>query len=185
MKVDTYLDLKQAIIDQGYADEIDWADDLKPCDSPLAFWVEYSWVVLNSGMKNQVARKIWDRILESLKENLGSSVPFASRVFGHKGKAKAIEEMWWARESRFYEYRKSDNKIEFLKSLPWIGDITKYHLAKNLGFDCCKPDRHLVRIAKSFNTTPEALCKRLSIETGDRVATVDLVIWRAANLGII
>ena len=75
--------------------------------------------------------------------------------------------------------------MAYLESIPWIGGITKYHLAKNLGFDCCKPDRHLVRISKEYNTSPEELCKRISEATGDRVATVDLVIWRVANLGLI
>lgn len=74
-------------------------------------------------------------------------------------------------------------KVAYLRSLPWIGDITCWHLAKNYGHDVAKPDRHLVRIAGDEGV--HGLCARLARESGDRVATVDLVIWRAANLGMI
>ena len=58
-------------------------------------------------------------------------------------------------------------------------------LAKNLGVDCVKPDRHLVRIAKMYNTNPFDMCQKLSDLTGDSLNTVDTVIWRAANLRMI
>ena len=136
--------------------------------------------MLNSGMKNQIARQIETKIYEAWKR--GEST---SSAFGHKGKADAIEYVKNNREDIYNRYLQAENKIDFLQSLPWIGSITKWHLAKNLGFDCCKPDRHLMRIATQHNTTPEELCKKIAAETGDRIATVDLVIWRAANLGLI
>lgn len=43
----------------------------------------------------------------------------------------------------------------------------------------------LIRICKGFNVTPFELCRRLSDETGYRIATVDTIIWRAANLGFV
>lgn len=66
-----------------------------------------------------------------------------------------------------------------------MGDIIKYHLVKNLGFDCIKPDRHLERIAKSYKTDPFLMCQKLSEKLGDSLNTVDTVIWRAANLGLV
>lgn len=180
MTVSDYIALKAGIIERGFAGEIEWAENLPPCEDALSFWIEYAWVIVNSGMKNQIARKIFDRILDAYKEQRK-----AIDVFGHKGKAGAIDEAWKCKYERFSEYLNASDKLTYLQSLPWIGKITKYHLAKNLGMDCCKPDRHLVRIANKGNETPESLCKRLSEETGDRVATVDLVIWRAANLRMI
>jgi hypothetical protein len=105
----------------------------------------------------------------------------AHDVFGHKGKASAIDQVYRDREHLLQEYlRVPDNeKIVWLRTLPWIGDITCWHLAKNYGFDCAKPDRHLARIAGSEG--PHAMCARLSRETGYRIATVDYVLWRAAN----
>jgi len=181
MTPEKYIDLKQFVIDSGFGNEIDWSENLSECNDALNFFEEAAWVIINSGIKNQVARKIWDRIIEAMLE--GSSVHSA---FGHKGKADAIEFIWANRKKLLDEYLLKDNdddKIAFLETIPWIGKITKYHLAKNLGMDICKPDRHLVRIAEKYNTTPEELCKKLSDAIGDRIATVDYIIWRAANLG--
>ena len=180
MNIELYLDLKQKIIDLGYAGEIDWAENIKPVNDSKIFLQEYTWVVLNSGMKNQIARKIYNRILEAWKTGKRTQ-----DVFKHKGKANAIEYVFRERDKLLKEYLKSEDKIEYLKTLPWIGPITCYHLAKNFGHDCCKPDRHLKRISEKYGTTPRDICEYISGKTGDRIATVDLVIWRAANLGII
>ena len=45
-------------------------------------------------------------------------------------------------------------------------------------------DRHLTRLAAREGTTPAVLCDRLALATGDSRATVDIVLWRAANLGL-
>ena len=75
--------------------------------------------------------------------------------------------------------------LEWLQGLPWIGGITKYHLAKNLGIDCAKPDVHLQRLADREGVTAHVLCERLAKATGYRIATVDLVLWRACATGLI
>lgn len=175
-----FLELRQIIIDEGYGEEIVWQESLPPCVTASNFFAEYMWVVISAGMKNQIARIIKDRIDKAWAEGEPTS-----SAFNHKGKVKAID---YAREHQheYYEgWRDSKDKLGYLRTLPYIGDITKYHLAKNLGFDIAKPDRHLVRIAESYNITPQALCERLSKETGYRISTVDLIIWRAANLGMI
>jgi len=180
MKTIDYLDLKTKLLELGYEKEIDWAEDIELCKNENSFANEAMWVILNSGMKNQIARKIEERIYHAIKlhQPIGS-------VFGHKGKVKAIEYIFTNKKELFKDFQEAKNKLEFLVSLPWIGNITKYHLAKNLGIDICKPDRHLVRIADKFGTTPFKLCAKLSKITGDRVRTIDTVLWRAANLGII
>jgi hypothetical protein len=180
MTSDQYLDIKLELIGLGYANEIDWAESIRPCDSAFKFWCEYVWVVINSGMKNQVANVIWDRIISAYNDGKR-----AADVFGHKGKATAIDDMWEARYGEFNAYQSAKDKLTHLQTLPWIGPVTKYHLAKNLGLDLCKPDRHLVRIADRYSTTPAALCQRLAQETGDRIGTIDVVLWRAANLGLL
>ena len=165
----------------GYQSEVDWSENLKPCDSADKFWNEYAWVVLNAGMKEQIARVIWERIKTALRE-----LQDISEVYKHKGKADAIRSMLLNRRKTFEEYQKcpNDRKLEWLETLPYIGKVTKYHLAKNLGVDIYKPDRHLVKIADYYKTTPRALCEKLSKETGMRIATVDGILWRAANLGL-
>lgn len=174
--LDWYLALRTKVWASGYAHEIDWAQSLQPITDPDDFWREFAWVVLNSGMKNQVAQGIWHRV-RPVVETGGS----AHEQFGHKGKADAIDYVWGHRVELLDQYQAAPDKLEFLRGLPWIGAITCWHLAKNYGLDVAKPDRHLVRIAGAEG--PHAMCARLACESGDRVATVDLVIWRAANMG--
>jgi hypothetical protein len=174
-----YLILKDTVIDRGYSNEIKWAEELKPCEDSFSFFIEYGWVVVNSGMKNQVAEKIWGRILDAITKE----IPIFE-VFKHRGKSAAIEYVWGNRYQLFKEWKAADDRLAFLQKLPWIGPITKWHLAKNLGEDVVKPDRHLVRVAEACGESPKSLCKKISEATGDRIALVDLVIWRACNLKI-
>jgi len=174
------MDLKSQIIKLGYAKEIDWSDNLVPCESATDFFNEYIWVVLCAGMKEQVVRKIFDNIKNAIQKDK----PISS-AFKHVGKVSAIMKMAISYKDTFKKFRASNDKLSFLKTLPWIGEITKFHLAKNLGLDFVKPDRHLVRIATKNETNPFKMCKEISEATGDRLATVDVVIWRAANLGLV
>ena len=140
------------------------------------FFEQYVWCVLNAGMKEQIARKIWERYLENLD-------PF---VVGHLGKRKAIETGLKNYVKWFGELKCRKDKIKYLESLPWIGPITKYHLARNIGIDTVKPDRHLVRLSDRFGfKTPLKLCEHVKNEIGgsEKVGLIDLVFWRAANLG--
>ena len=180
MTPEKYIDLKEFVISQGYAADIDFYDEDKAL-SPEIFALEAGWVICNSGMKNQIAEKIWHRVRAAISEDM----PIYPNSFGHKLKADSIQYIWDYKEQLFEKYLSTpdEKKMDLLESLPFIGKITKYHLAKNLGMDVCKPDRHLVRIAEKFKTTPEKLCQKLADATGDRIATVDYVIWRAANLG--
>ncbi|HVY23721.1 MAG TPA: hypothetical protein VG962_10250 [Steroidobacteraceae bacterium] len=52
-------------------------------------------------------------------------------------------------------------------------------MAKNLGFDIAKSDRHLVRLkdALGFNTVDE-MCLSIARFSGDAVRVVDVVLWR-------
>lgn len=174
-----YIDLKQRIIGYGYYDDIEYYQNIKPCEDRQRFFCEYTWVVISSGMKNQIARKIYRRVMDALRNQVA-----INDVFGHKGKVRAIYEMIQEGEKIFNDYQKSENKLKFLETLPYIGKVTKYHMAKNLGFDVCKPDRHLVRISKGLNLTPEELCSRIAKATGDKISVVDVVFWRAGNLGL-
>jgi len=178
MDVRRYQQVYARVCDAGYADEIEWARSLMPCATPMHFALEAMWVILNSGLKNQVAREIEQRIHKAI--NRGDPV---STAFAHKGKVRAIQYIMFHRQTLFKGYLETEDKLTYLQTLPWIGPITKYHLAKNLGLDVVKPDRHLVRIARKEGKTPLQLCKDLSELTGNSLAVVDTVLWRAANLG--
>lgn len=163
---------------QGLED-IEWSENLHEPLTPLDFAEEAIFVICNSGMKNTIARKIYKRVIEALES--GRS---ASMVFGHRGKANAIDHIWRGRAQLFNEFRAATDKLAFLETLPWIGKITKYHLAKNFGVDVAKPDVHLQRLADIEGTTAQALCERLAAETGYRIATIDTILWRACANGV-
>lgn len=138
------------------------------------FLLEYVYVVLNSGMKNQVAEKIYRRFLEE-----------GSKSIRHEGKRKAIVKAQLYYKTWFKELKHGSvlEKLDYLETLPWIGPITKYHLARNLGIDVAKPDRHLQRIADHFKYNDvQKMCNTLSLMTGERVGVVDVVLWRFCNL---
>lgn len=180
MRAVNYLKIKQQVIDAGYANEIEWSENLQPCNNAADFMIEYIYVICNSGMKQQIARQIFDKVMVTLRSSTS-----VSEVFKHEGKVKAIQYAWIHQTRLFKEYQEAHNKLIYLETLPWVGPITKWHLAKNLGLDVAKPDRHLQRLADRKGLSAQEFCKRLATVTGDRIATVDYVIWRACNLGII
>ena len=114
-----YIQLKEKLISAGYQKEIEWAENIKPCEDAESFFCEYSWVVLNSGMKEQIARIIWERILQAIKK--GDRI---SSAFRHKQKAAAIQAMKENREHCFKTYQEAPDKLIFLRTLKFIGKIT-------------------------------------------------------------
>ncbi len=66
--------------------------------------------------------------------------------------------------------------IDFIRTLQFMGPATSYHLAKNIGLDVVKPDRHLVRIAESAGGfSPNDFCEMIAQQTGDKVSVIDIV----------
>jgi hypothetical protein len=129
--------------DQGCHD-VAWSEGIVGPTSADEFALEVIFVICNSGMKNTIARQIFDRCVGALKSTPQKPI---RQVFGHAGKAAAMEHVWKERVRLLREYQQSDDKLAYLVTLPWIGNITKYHLAKNFGEDFAKPDVHLQRLA--------------------------------------
>lgn len=194
--VGQYLTAKETVIKQGYTQEIDWQDQL--CFSNVTesdFLRESAWVILSAGMRESVIRKKFKDITiafsnwnsaKDIVENKYSYQNNALRVFANKPKIYAIVEV----SKRIWKegYQSIRDKIEkhgvrYLKKFDYIGPVTSYHLAKNIGLDVVKPDRHLVRVAQSASyPDPHSLCQAISNETGDKLSVVDLVIWRFATI---
>jgi hypothetical protein len=175
------LELVQRLRAAGYADDdIAWAESLTEPTNATDFALEIIFVICNSGMRFTVARGIYDRVRFALLH--GGS---ATTAFGHAGKANAINYVWRLKHSLFGDYFAAADKLAFIEALPWIGGITKYHVAKNFGLPYAKPDVHLERLARTFDTTPQALCEELAKASGYKVATIDTLLWRAAAIGIL
>jgi hypothetical protein len=170
-----YYTAYNIIINSEYESEIDYIDSLKPIGKQDAhtFFLEYVWVVINAGMKEQIARNIYNRYCEN----------FDISVIRHQSKHDAIKYMMNNYSIKFSELINANDKIEYLQTLPWIGQITKYHLARNIGIDTVKPDRHLVRLAEMFKfESPMKMCNYIKNDNGTKLGTIDVVLWRYCNL---
>lgn len=189
-----YHKAKEAVIAAGFERELYWQsnvdfDEIKETD----FLQEYAWVVLSSGMKESVVRRIftsfsvafckWESSLMITSRSQSCRVS-ALRIFNNRKKVESIiNTAQLIADMGFEEFRESLKKetMKTLLSLDFIGPITCYHLAKNLGLDVAKPDRHLTRIAHIFGYADvQELCNEVSRRTGDKVSVVDLVFWRFA-----
>ena len=132
-------------------------------------------VIINSGMNNKVAEKIFKSFWNE------GNIDF--NAINHAQKNKALRKVYSRLDFYFNHLKRSKNTLMYLKSLPFIGDITKYHLARNLGLNVAKPDRHLIRIAKAFGYSDvQKFCRKISFLSGDKIGVVDLVFWRYATI---
>jgi hypothetical protein len=191
-----YLDAKAILVRSGFVDEIDWQESRCSADvTERELLSEAAWVVLNSGMRESVVRGLFPRIGVAFYEFRSASLIVlrasacrrkARRVFDHPAKIGAIIEFARMTDqlgmSVLMDRLRAEGP-EFLCSLPFFGPATSRHLGKSLGLDIAKPDRHLSRLAKATGfTDAQGLCEALASITGDRVAVIDLVLWRYATI---
>jgi hypothetical protein len=155
---------------------MDRINQIEPLTKQTAdnFLCEYIWVVLNSGMKEQIALKIFKRFIDS----------WNCSVIRHSGKRQAVEQAISKHKEWFTQLQQTDDKIDYLETLPWIGPTTKYHLARNIGIDTVKPDRHMLRLAEKFGYSgnPLEMCKTIQKDCGAKLGTIDVIMWRYCNL---
>jgi hypothetical protein len=179
----TFLQVVHRLCELGFRGDIDWSENAAPPATPEDFAEEAIFVICNGGMKNTVARKIYDRVMPQVR----AGKPVAE-VFGHRLKCRAIEKIWAERSIAFFTYdliETDEERIEFLGRLPHIGKITKFHLAKNFGVNVAKPDVHLQRLADHHRETVQGLCERLAEASRYKARTVDVLLWRACAEGVI
>lgn len=191
-----YIYAKDVVARSGFADEIAWQAGIRlDAVSEQYFLREAAWVVLSAGMRESVVRKVFPAISQAFLNwcdaagivNARAKCVAAGReTFNHEKKINAIADIashvycngfdWVMKSIRI-------QGIEYLQTLPFIGPITSFHLAKNLGMDVVKPDRHLIRVADATGYgTPEEMCRVIASAVGDAIPVVDLVIWRFATL---
>ena len=193
--VRSYLNIKRRLVDNGWGDEIDWQDDLDfQSVTESDFLRETAWVVLSAGMAERVIQVKFPVITEAfcgwssadaIVQDRRAIRRKALRAFNHEAKIASIIEIACAVSATGFPRVKEcieREREQFLAKLPYIGPVTALHLAKNLGLDVAKPDRHLVRIAEAAGYDSAAtLWSRIADIVGDRVSVVDLVLWRFAT----
>lgn len=188
-----FREAERFCIENGFREEIEWCRNREPFTSvtKITFLREYAWVIFNSGMKTSVIEAKWNALSRTFLWFDPSEIIIHSndvrlralKVFGNRAKVKAVIEMAKKIESTptFFVALKEQiqlDPLEELEKLHFIGKVTRYHLARNLGFDFIKPDRHLVRLAERYGMAPFELCEIVKKETGEKLGVIDVVFWR-------
>ncbi len=191
-----YMDAKEAVIEAGYAWEIDWQETARYKNvTESSFLREAAWVILSGGMREKVIRDKFPHIsqaffewksAEKITRNRRRCFDDAMSYFGHRGKINAIIEVAKrVAKLGLHVICKAieDDPISYISTFPYMGPATSYHFAKNLGIPVAKPDRHLRRIAQSVGySSPQALCADIASATGECISVVDIILWRFATL---
>lgn len=191
-----YQLVKERVLQAGYEAEIEWqASIVFEKITEATFLREAAWVVLSSGMRESVIRKCFPSFSSGFFDWSSATVIAANqevcrrramKVFSHSLKVDAIIAIAKrvAKEDFINIYHQIRTQgIDFLQTFPFIGPVTSWHLAKNIGMDVAKADRHLIRIAKATDySSPLEMCRDIASIANDSVAVVDLVIWRYATL---
>jgi hypothetical protein len=183
-----YMDAHK-LVAADYGADIDWADGLRNV-KPDAYYVlrEGAWVIVNSGFRYAVARKLWPALTEAFNDFdpplvTSDCLKRALAILNHKRKMVAILSLADEVRSQDGEGWKQivldAQDPPKLTRLPYIGKITCWHYAKVLGADVVKPDVHLERAAKAAGfATPLALCEKIRDQLGERITVIDSVLWR-------
>jgi hypothetical protein len=184
------------VLQEGFGHELDWYEQRATSTiDAKTFLSETAWVILNSGFRESVVRRHFPHISTAFdgfrcaERILGDSarmVRAGCRVLANKPKMKAIVNaaQWWMAtgESEVLRMRR-DGRIDPLMEIPYIGSITVWHLAKNLGFGVAKPDRHVQRIASQLGfPDTHSLCGEIGCALDLSPAIVDTVFWRYATI---
>ncbi|HWI60846.1 MAG TPA: hypothetical protein VNT75_03310 [Symbiobacteriaceae bacterium] len=151
---------------------------------------EYGWVVISCGLTPHVATKHWPRFTEAFRnwqpvEVAGNRIAVRTDALNVMKNARKIDHILdfaddLARAPGLMQRLAAmelKQVMAQLSTLPFVGANNRYHLARNLGWDVVVKTGPVPRLAAFLETTPEALCERIASETGERVRTVDLVLW--------
>jgi endonuclease III len=159
--------------------------------SPERFFEEYVWVVYTSGFSAKAVSKFFDKLSDAYgyfvdlsDKTIDDVMPKIKLICNNRQKANSVVQMAKILNDNISKYgwqKYRDDHLsspELLMNLPYIGKITRYHIARNIGLlDSVKPDLHLVRAAKYWGYKDcEEMCKDVQPE-GMPLGIVDLILW--------
>ena len=177
--IEYYIEAYSYVTSHGYFEETEYIRNIKPFETHDAddFFREYVFAVCGAGMKEQVARLVYNSFMDTL--DLG--------MIGHPKKRDAIDAATCEYLTWFENLKNAatdDDKIAYLRTLPFMGDALPHQIARNLGIDGVKPDVHMKRLARRFGyATPLDLVKAIqSVYTDEKLGYIDIVLWRYCNL---
>jgi len=194
--VRAYHHARDVVEAAGYSNEIAYQESLQFDQiRETDFLREAAWVILCSGTKEAVIRQKFQAISDAflnwhsaslITQHKSSCRAKAFALYRHAGKIDAIFEIAAAvSRDGFDTIRDSiiNRGSNYLRQFAYFGPATSLHLAKNIGMDVVKPDRHLLRISSAFGyNSPNEMCERISAAIGEKISVVDTVFWRYATI---
>lgn len=203
-----YLDACEWVAENFFSDIV-WVEKVLSPEytksiTPELFLSNYAYVVLCSGFRNKTGEAAWLRMNEDTggwhldnfcNKSVGIVKALFLSYFNNESKVSAICGVgaWLYKDGirvvPFAHFKNlmndlNESTIHTLQRFPFIGPVTQYHLARNLGVDCIKPDIWLERIAKKYNyEDPFTMCNDLKTRFGAKLGMIDAVLWRYAEQG--
>lgn len=195
--LEVYESAKQIVYRDSYSANIKHLRgllDKKPYKSISvnAFLREYLWVVYVCGFRADTVKKHWDGIREmccgfeiSKLKQLSFDDLLEQSPIKNKKKLRAIEQSCSIINDNFidevHNIQSSEDAKDLLQTLPFIGEVTVYHIMRNLGIDCYKPDRHIVNIGEELGISEEILFDIILSEyKEEHIGVIDHILWRAS-----
>lgn len=161
------------------------------------------YVILAGGFSQVTAKKIYQKIMESLRE-FGANYNRLIELFNNKNKVSAICKIWENRAefcNKYYTLKSLDDRLAYLQKLPHIGKITANHLARNLGEDVVKYDIWIQRLGCAFvgknlpidnaklsldvKCACDDMFAHLVAQTGLPRGYIDVVLWKSCQVKLI
>lgn len=201
-----YFDVAYEFVKTHYPEQLEAFSSVKFDDVDEDFFFrEYVWVVHATGFSAKAVGKFMPRLLQAYGwwdalsfKDFSEVMVRVAPVCNNPQKAKAV----YATSKLMFDgmsgvkdgvrvsdpvpwpdwKRKNLSTPELLAKLPYVGKITCFHLARNIGLlECVKPDLHLVRMAKHWGFADcVAMCEKVR-PPGMPLGIVDLIFWYAAS----
>ena len=202
--------LEKSLIELGEDSDKDSFDIIReklknpPVLNSTDFAKEVIYVILASGFKQKIAKQKFFQISKFLEEG-GQVIPDNLLVFfKNKNKINAICKIWNNKDfyrNQFYSLDLDDEKLSFLSTLPYIGEITKNHIARNLGINKVKYDVWIQRLGIALYGDDSCsvkspvddkvikICDKMfdlcSKDTGLPVGYIDVILWKSCQVGLL
>lgn len=170
------------------------------------FAKEVFYVICVAGFKQATAKKMCQKVIDYIDVNQIPIFDDLIKIYGNVNKVNAIIKVWNNREDlhkNFYQLSTPEEKLDFLSKLPHIGNITKYHIARNLGINFVKYDIWIQRLGvalygdleyakkvsnSKLNPKIKEMCDKmffdLEMQINEKTGYIDVVLWKACQQGL-
>jgi hypothetical protein len=205
-----FFAIEKHIIDSGLGEDKDSFETIKkrliepPVLNADKFAEECIYVILAGGFRQKIAKKKFGEIMNFINgKNNEVCEQNLLLIFRNANKIKAIAKIWHNRKEfrdGFYKLKTENEKLSYLAKLPHIGEITKNHLARNLGISNVKYDVWIQRLGIALGKSNlqsgfplkdevKALCDKMFAQiekgTGLNKGYIDVVLWKACQIGVL